>query len=126
MECYICYETFKEHNLIKLGCCAGQFCRDCYSKCEAQTCPDCVEPLPIINKNVEDEDIFYDYSAIIHALKSQELEIKELKAKNLKLTDEINEYRQSRLDDLAHNRYINQFEDATMRLGLIHFRGKTN
>ena len=44
-----------------------------------------------------------------------ELEIKELK-------EEINNYRQSRVDDMLHDQYVKHFEDATMRLGLIHFR----
>jgi len=41
MNCDVCYESFKEFELVRLGCCTGKFCKECICKCENKKCPQC-------------------------------------------------------------------------------------
>jgi predicted RNase H-like nuclease (RuvC/YqgF family) len=106
-------------------------------------CPQCSAPLPkfsvdvdvdLLKKMLRDEQKksgSLRASLDLSYIERQKLDIKigklqtdlmHFKKRVYQLTNEANKYRQSVLDDIAHDRYIEHFEDATMRLGLIHAR----
>jgi hypothetical protein len=50
MDCNICYETFKEYELISGGCCTTKLCRSCISK--LKECPTCKRKYHWIDHNI--------------------------------------------------------------------------
>jgi hypothetical protein len=51
MSCGICYNDFKQFELISPGCCSFTICRDCVKRVEQQKCPQCRNDFAWVNQS---------------------------------------------------------------------------
>lgn len=92
MDCDVCYNSFKPHQLVQNGCCTFKACRPCVARFTAQQCPMCKRDFCVDRRTP---------TKLLSEIKTLKAEIKALKCKDSiaeveRLRNEMNDLKSQR------------------------------